>query len=283
MSDLWSWLDGLGQTFLSVLNEAVGYLPSLVGAVFVLIVGWLIGRLARVAVRRISENVNRLMERFFRKGALASVRLSATAAAALGEAAFWIVVFLAVTVAARMSGLTVIAEWLDKLVLHLPNFIIGIAIIVVGYLASLFVGEQAASAAREAKAGQSALIGTLAQSAIFITALIIGLDQVGVDVTFLVALFAVTIGAIAVGFSIAFALGAQNHIGNLIGARSTRRELRPGYVVRIGGEEGTVLEITQTHIVLDAADGRLLIPGRVADISNIAVLSSGEDRESADG
>ncbi len=283
MSDLWSWLDDLGDGLLTALGDAVSWLPALGGALLILIAGWLLGRLVRIAVKRLSENINRLMERLFRKGALASIRLSPAAITALGGASFWIIMFLALALAARVSGLTVIAEWLDQLVVYLPNFIVGIAIIVVGYFASLFVGEQAASTARIAKAGQSALIGTVAQAAVFIAALIIGLDQVGVDVTFLVALFAVTIGAIAVGFSVAFALGAQNHVGNLIGARSSRRELRPGYVVRIDRDEGTVLEVTQTHIVLDAADGRLLIPARVTDISNITVISSGEEGEGDDG
>ncbi|MEO1253237.1 MAG: hypothetical protein AAFW81_12940, partial [Pseudomonadota bacterium] len=130
------------------------------------------------------------------------------------------------------------------------------------------------SSARAAKAGQSALIGKFAQGGIFITALIIGLDQIGVDVTFLVALFAVSAGAIFVGFSIAFGLGARDYVSNLIGARTARQKIRPGTMLRVGDIEGEVLEITQTQIALDTADGRTLVPARITEESMIVIVSS---------
>jgi small-conductance mechanosensitive channel len=263
------------------LSSAVSYIPSLLAAILVVIVGWIIARIARGAARRISNSVNRLLDRFFRRGTLSHARLSPSAMVILGEIAFWAILFLAATVAARVAGFTALSGWLNQIVTRLPNLLVGAAIIVVGYVVSILVGEQVAATARAANVSQSTLIGRLAQAAIFVTTLIIGLDQIGIDVTFLIALFAVGVGAIFLGFSIAFGLGARDYVSNLIGARIARRELKIGQSVRIGDIEGEILDITSTQIALETAHGKTLVPAHLAEKQSIVIVVPGGDQETA--
>jgi Mechanosensitive ion channel, conserved TM helix len=282
MDSVSDWFSALGRAASDALADAASQLPSLMGAILILIAGWLFARVARGTARRISNGANRLLDRMFQRGALASARLSPAAMPVLGEIAFWVIVFLAATIAARVAGLTAVAEWLNQIATQLPDLLVGAAIIGAGYFVSVLVGEQVALTARAAKADQSALMGMLAQSAIFVTSLIIGLDQIGVDVTFLIVLFAVTVGAIFLGFSIAFGLGARDFVSNLVGARNARRALRAGLFVRIGDVEGEILEFTPTQIALDTARGRTLVPARFADEQSILILAAA-DRKPADG
>ena len=267
-------ITALQSTFTDTLAAILDYAPFLAGGFAVLLVGWLLARIVRGAARRAISGVNRVLERTFQRGALASTRLSPAAAGVLCEVLFWAVIFLSAAVAARVANLPAVSGWLNQIASWMPNFLIGIVIIVFGYFISAVASEQVSASARSAKVGQSALIGRFAQGGIFITALIIGLDQIGVDVTFLVALFAVSIGAIFVGFSIAFGLGSRDYVSNLIGARTARQKIKPGSTVRIGEIEGEVLEITQTQIALDTADGRTLVPARLTDESAILIVSS---------
>jgi len=256
------------------LAAIVNYAPSLVAAILVLFIGWFMARIIRGVARRLFGGANRLLDRVFRRGSLSEARLSPAATAVLGEILFWVVIFLTATVAARVAKLPALSGWLNQIASWLPNLLIGTVIIVVGYFISIVAGEQVAASARAAKASQSALMGRLAQGAIFITGLIIGLDQIGVDVTFLVALFAVAVGAIFIGFSIAFGLGARDYVSNLIGARTARQKLRPGATLRIGEIEGEILEITPTQIALDTADGCTLVPARLTEERDVVIVST---------
>lgn len=255
------------------LSDIAGYLPYLAGGLAILLAGWLIARIVRATARRMLGGVNRILDRTFRRGALSGARLSTTAISILSELLFWTVLLLSAAVAARLARLPAVSGWLDQIAAWMPGFLVGVVIIIVGYFISLVVGEQVATSARAAKAGQSALMGKLVQSGILIAAVIIGLDQIGVDVTFLVALFAVSVGAIFVGFSIAFGLGAREYVSNLIGARTARQYIKPGTMLRIGDVTGEVLEITATQIALDTAEGLTLVPARMTDESAIVIVS----------
>ena len=104
-------------------------------------------------------------------------------------------------------------------------------------------------------------------------ATIIGLDHIGVDVTFLVTVSGIAVGAILFGFSIAFGFGSREYVGNIISARSIRQSLSPGVVIRIGETEGAVLEITQTHIAIDTEKGRAMVPAHLAEASGMVIIS----------
>lgn len=261
------------ETAVTAMPTFLGYLPSFAGAFAVLIIGWIIARIVRAASVRILSGLNRVLERTFKSGLLASARLPMGASTIFGEVAFWVIIFITLTISARVAQLPTISRWLNQIVLFLPDVLFGVATIVVGYLVSRVVGEQVTDALRNAKSSQSALIGRIAQGTIFIIASIIGLDQIGVDVTFLVTVSGVAVGAILLGFSIAFGFGSREYVSNLISARTVRQNLSPGLLVRIGEIEGEVLEITQTHIAVDTENGRALVPARIADASGVVIIS----------
>jgi small-conductance mechanosensitive channel len=242
--------------------EIVDYLPTLLGACIILLVGWGVARLLRAGTNRAGDKINRLLDRVFRSGRLAQFRLSSRMLSALAEVIFWLTLFVFVSIAARAAGLTTFAIWLDRMTANLPNIVAGVLVIIVGF----FLGEIARNLASAQRTAQGLLIGKALQIAVIVIALIIGLDLIGIDVTFIVTIAAVAIGVLLGGFAIAFGLGARNYVANLIGAHELRREIEPGQMIRVGETEGEVLEITATTVVLATSDGRHRIPaGKFAD------------------
>ena len=92
---------------------------------------------------------------------------------------------------------------------------------------------------------------------------LIGVNQIGIDITVIVIVMSVGIGALLGGLSIAFSLGARTLVSNLVGIRYLNPDYRVGELIRVGEYEGTVLEITSVSIVLDGEQGRVTIPARI--------------------
>ncbi len=266
-------LESMQTTSENLLGSVLAFAPSFLLALVILVAGWIVARIARGAAKRAFSGTNHLIDRFLRRESYPGTEIPPAVTVVLSEIIFWAVIFLAAAIAARTAELPAVSGWLDQIASWLPNLLIGIAIIIISYLTGVVAGKHVSASAQSANVGQSALMGRLAQSLIFVTGLIIGLDQIGVNVTLLVALFVVSAGAIFVGFSIAFGLGARDYVSNLIGARTAREKLRPGVSVRMGGTEGEVLEITATQIALETDEGRTLIPGRMVEEENLIILS----------
>jgi small-conductance mechanosensitive channel len=120
------------------------------------------------------------------------------------------------------------------------------------------------------------LIGRVVQAGILVTAILVGAEQVGIKVTFLVIL------AAAVGFSLvgsvalALSLGAREYVANLIGAHYLRQRYSIGEYVRVAGNEGRILELTETAVVLETDEGRASIPAKVFNEQTIVMLVNGK-------
>ena len=279
MEDASIWLANVKTVSISLLGDFIAYLPSLVGAVLLLGGGWLLARVLRVGAIRISEAVNRLFDTLMPTGRLASFRLSRRASQLLGSVVFWLVIFFVVTVASDVAELDTFSNWLKGVVAYLPHLLGGGLIILVGYLISAAIRDLVSTTLSSLGVSQSDLIGAAAQWAAFLTAVIVGIEQVGVDVTFLIIIVAIVVGSLLGGMALAFGLGARPLVTSLIGAHYLRQQYPPGQFVSIGDQEGLILEYTPSSILLDTDNGRTSLPGNVYFDERITV----KDSEKSDG
>ncbi len=263
MEDASIWLTNIKTVSVALLGDFIAYLPSLAGAILLLAAGWVLAKVLRAAAVRISDGVNRVLDTLVPTGRLAGFRLSRRATQLIGNMVFWLIIFFIVTVASDVAELETFSSWLQGVVGYLPHLLGGGFIILAGYLISAAIRDLVSTTLSSIGIGQSELIGAAAQWATFLTAVIVGIDQVGVDVTFLIIIIAIVIGALLGGMALAFGLGARPLVTNLIGVHYLQQQYSLGQLVQIGSYDGQILEFAPTGIILDTEEGRSTIPGSV--------------------
>ncbi len=270
--------DNLSKAANDVLVNFVTYIPSLVGALVLLLLGWVFARLVRAGIVKGGDAANRLLDRFLTVGSWAGMRLSSRVLALVGNAAFWVIILFFITAATETARLDAFSSWLDGIVAYLPTLVAGGLIVLVGYLISTLVRDLVATTMSSAGLSQSALFGTLAQGVTFLTAVVIGIDQIGVDVSFLVTIVAIAIASVLGSLALAFGLGARTFVSNLIGAHYLQQEMQPGQMARFGAVEGEVLELTPTSVVLATEEGRMSVPAKTFN-EEITIVLTPADRD----
>jgi hypothetical protein len=277
MDNVSAWLADFRATVLEGLDAFVGYLPYLLGALTLFVVGWLVARLLRALFMRVGAGLNRLLDSVAQPLGARRLRLAQPIIALIGNVIFWVVVLIFAATAARVGRLDAFTAWLDRIVAYLPTLLAGGLIALAGYLVSTLIRDVVSATVASTGSGQADLFGFVAQSAVFLSAVVIGLDQIGIDVTLLITLLGIVVGGSLLGIVFAFGFGARTFVGNLIAAQQLRRVLEPGSVVRIGDEEGQVLEITSTSVVLVSSKGRLMVPAKVFQEQTTLIVADHED------
>ncbi|MCB1710199.1 MAG: mechanosensitive ion channel, partial [Halioglobus sp.] len=187
--------------------------------------------------------------------------------------------FVFVTAALKTAGLTGVAAWLERVVDFLPGIVTGGLIILVGYILAGLVRDVTLAAAHSAEFTEAVVISRLAQAITLITALVIGLDQIGIDVSFLTTMLGISSAALLFGFALAFGLGARTLVSNLVAAHHLRDVLEPGQDIRMGDWEGTVLEVSSTAVILDTEAGRVSVPAKLYQEQAVVLLLADAGRE----
>ncbi len=242
------------------LGDAVSeYLPNLFGGLLLLLVGWLLAWLLRAAVVRLATRLGRWLPRLLPSGARRFShpgRLSAL----LGALTFWIVLLAFIGAAAQVWGLTLFADWFDRILAHLPAAAFAALILIVGFLLGQFVRD----AVRNATASLSyrATLAAGSQIAIWAVTTVIALDLLGLDTTVLVVLAGIVVGAVAGGAALAFGFGARSHVTDLLSVRDMRERYRKGDAIRIGPIEGRIISLGGRVVILETEDGQVSVPGK---------------------
>jgi len=262
MNRLQAWGAQLIGVFRDTLESIVTYLPIVLTAVAVLVIGWLIARVIRSLVRRALESMDWLFARLAPRSAGRSEALARATSRAISTVVFWIVLLVFAASALRILGGSLFERWTENLLAYLPSAIGGIIIIVVGFTGGTLVRHVLEQASVGLGVGQSSLLGRLAQAVIVISCVVIGIDQLGVNVAFLIQLTTVTAAAVFGGIALVFALGTRQHLANLIGAHYARKHYAPGDFVKIGAYQGRIVEIVDGCVFLETDAGDVSVPAQ---------------------
>jgi hypothetical protein len=262
MERLQAWGAQLIAVFRDTLASLVTYLPVVLTAAAVLLIGWLLAHLIRTLVRRALESMDRLFARLAPRSAARSETLARATSRAISTVVFWIVLLIFAASALRILGGSVFERWTENLLAYLPSAIGGVIIIVVGFTGGTLARHILEQASVGLGVGQSSLLGRLAQAVIVISCVVIGIDQLGVNVNFLIQLTTVTAAAVFGGIALVFALGTREHLANLIGAHYARKHYAPCDFVKIGAFEGRIVEITDGCVFIETEVGDVSVPGQ---------------------
>ena len=249
------WGAALNRLFMVFLEAVTTYLPQLLGGLLVTLAGLLLAWLLRSLVYRLSERVHKWLPLPLRRGGVPG-----HLPALLSSLVFWAVLLLFVTGAIHIWGLTIVAEWLARIAAHLPSIAAAGLVIILGVLLGHFVRDVTMSAT--AGLEYRSLLARAAQAVVWAVAAVVALDLVGLDVTFIVVLAGIALGAVAGGIALAFGLGARAFVHDSLAVRDIRARYRAGDEIRVGELEGRIIEMSARSVTLETADGKVAVPGR---------------------
>ena len=197
-------------------DEVVRFAPRIVGALAVLLVGWIVGRVIYGAVVRGANAVD--LDHMVGRTPLGRVFGSeeGAVAGALGTLGAWFVYALAILTAANVLAVTVLSNWLATAVSYLPAFVAGALIIVVGFVLADFLADVIARTESLTNARYTDAFADGVRVFLYFVAIVIGLDTIGVDVQILytfaqAAAWGVAAG-IALAVGIAFGWGGKDYV-----------------------------------------------------------------------
>lgn len=275
MDRLQGWGAQLIAVFRDTLESFVTYLPVVLTALAVLLIGWLVARLIRDLVRRALESMDWLFARFVVRSGGRSEALARATSRAVSTVVFWIVLLVFAASALRILGGSLFQSWTETLLGYLPSAIGGVIIIVIALTGGTLARHILEQASVGLGIGQSSVLGRLAQAVIVISGVVIGIDQFGVNVAFLIQLTTVTAAAVFGGIALVFALGTRQHLANLIGAHYARKHYSPGDYVKVGAFEGRIVEIADGCVFIETDNGDVAIPAhRFSDEPSVKLRRS---------
>lgn len=255
-----AWLE-VAKPLTDRIAIATGLARSTIIAVLILVIGLIaaaiLGRLARRLVARSARWLGSLQP-----GAM-SVPHFDRVEKAVGGAVYWLVVVCSVMAATETLGLPVVTAWLSGVATFLPRVAVAIVIVALGTVAARVTRHVVTSTASGANVSSAERLGRVTELALLLGTALVAIEQLGIEISFLKATLLILFGGVLLGASLAFGFGGRDLVANILSAHYVHRLYQVGQVVRIDGVEGRIVQIAETSVILECAEGDVSIPARV--------------------
>ncbi|CAN5148504.1 mechanosensitive ion channel [soil metagenome] len=214
-----TWGQVLTLSFQNLWLGIISFVPNLIIALVILVLGWLIGALFGRAIwqafrsLRVDEALRRAgFESFLRRGGL-----NLDSGAFIGGLVKWFVILVFLVAALNVLGLGQVNIFLQQVVLaYLPRVIVAALILLVGGVIGDVVDRVVVTAARTAEIRSANFAGTVAKWMIWIFTILVALSQLGIAAAFSQTLFTGVVIAISLALGLSFGLGGQDAAARMI-------------------------------------------------------------------
>jgi Conserved TM helix len=208
--------DTLVASFNQVINDLVTALPAIIGALIILLVGYIIAKVVSGVVRRLLERAGADRAMAERGQQVYGPRAASFRPSAIGATVvFWIIMIVFLIAAANFLGWPQVSNLLNDFIGWLPNLIVAVIILIAAPIVGRIVRGAVETGSAQMGMTSGSTLGRVAEIGIIAFAVLIAINQVGIASDLVNILFIGLVAALALAFGLAFGLGGRDVAGQV--------------------------------------------------------------------
>ena len=206
--ELTTVVTGAWNTFAT---KIMAFLPELIGAIIIFVVGLIIARLLKKGAEKILKLVrfDSAGEKTGVKDFLEKGNITKTPSEIVGSLIYWFIMILVIIASFDALGLPIVSDLLNTVFIYIPNVVAAVIILTLGLLFGNLISAVVQTTASNAGLTTAEGLGKAALYAIIIFSGAIALIQLGIGEEIVASAFKITFGCTALALALAFGLGGK--------------------------------------------------------------------------
>lgn len=266
-----SSLSAMGQTLMSVI-------PKVLGAIFLLGLGWIIAKAISKLVARIlrGAKIDRWTKKLNGSETMREHGIVINTSKVVSTFIYWLVMLAFFITASDTLGWQAVSQEVAELMRYLPKLLSAVVIFVIGMYIANFIKQAVLATFISLGLSGAKMISSMAFYVIIVVLTITALNQAGIRTEIMTQNITLILGSVLLSFALAFGLGSRELLQNILSGFYSRRSFHIGERVRIDGVEGVISAMDSVNVSLKTPDGKVVIPASTFLASKVEVIASME-------
>lgn len=250
------------QSLITLWESVIFALPIILGALFLLLLGWIIAKIASFIVRRTLKTIgfDKLTKKAHLEGVLNRANLNVTPSEIVGKFIYWVIILLFFVTASETLGWSVVSKSISDLLIYMPQLFSAIVVFVIGFYIAGFIQRALISVLETLSVASARIISSFAFYLILVIVSLTALNQAGIDTGVLTSNVTIIIGGMVLAFSISFGIGSRDILKNILSSFYSKTNFQIGQEIKVGDIEGIIVKIDITSCVLKTSSGTIVLP-----------------------
>ena len=208
-----NWFDILAGSLRDLWTQVAGFLPELIGAIVVLIVGMIVAAGLDRLVERIIYylKLDILMRQVGLEAFLQRGNIKLNTGHFLGKLVYWFFIIVFFLAASDILGFTALSSFLKDVLNYIPSVIVAALILLVSFVVANFLKGLIRASVMGARLHAAKTLGQIAWWGVIVFGFLTALVQLGVAVQIINTLITGLVAMLALAGGLAFGLGGKDH------------------------------------------------------------------------
>lgn len=209
----------LGDSIIATWQGVINFIPSLIGAVIIFAIGWLVAVLIEKIIESLFKSIK--VDSLLRSAGFEEVMKRTghplNSGKFVGSLVKWFVIVVFLVASFDILHLTQVNQFLQGVVLgYLPQVIIAVLVLMVAVVIADAMQKIVAASARAAHVKSAHLLGVVTKWAIWIFAILTALITLNVAAYLIQMIVTAVFAGAALGIGLAFGLGGKDQAARII-------------------------------------------------------------------
>lgn len=221
------WFDVVVQGVLDSFESFWNYLPSIIAAIVIFSIGWILAKITKRIVIKFLElsQIEPFAEKVGLSTALKRVGTTISPAELLGEIVRWAVVLVFLNPTVEVLGLSQVNVLINGTLAYIPKVIVAVLILMLGAIFADLTSQFVHGAAAALGTGAANALEVVTKYSILTFVILAALSELGIAETLIATLFTGFVAMIAIAGGLAFGLGGKDLAADILeGLRDKLKE-----------------------------------------------------------
>jgi hypothetical protein len=262
MEKISEWNKSIMNSLSAITEEIAKVIPNLLGAIAIIIIGWLATTLIVGIVKKALKlaKADKLDDKINEIELLEGKNLNFNVIKIITKFVKWLLYILMLVIVTDILNLTMVSEEIKNFLGYLPKLFSALIIFTIGLLLANFIKKTVKSFFESMDLSGSKLISQIIFFLILIFISVTALNQAGVNTEIITGNITLILAGFLLAFSLAFGFGAQKVVGDLLKTFYARKTYEIGQQIEFNDVKGEVESINNITVTLKTDNGKLVVP-----------------------
>jgi small-conductance mechanosensitive channel len=245
-----------------VLTRFLGAIPNVIGAIVVILVGWMLAKVISKALQKVFESikVDRFGEKINETEFATKANFKIVLSSFLSKLVYYLLMLVFIMAATDVLGMPIVSQMVSDLITYLPRLLSALVLFVLGIYLAEFVKNIVLTTTNALGISSGKIIANFVFYLIFLTLTISALAQASIETSLITSNLTVILGGVILAFSIGYGFASKDTMANFLASFYSKNKVKVGDYIQVDGSKGRVIAIDSTSITLQGEGKIIVIP-----------------------
>ncbi|NNF01442.1 MAG: mechanosensitive ion channel [Bacteroidia bacterium] len=248
----------------TLLNDLMGALPKIIGALVVLLVGWIIAKILSGIVSKLLKAVkfDDVLKKAKIDEMLDKLNMDIDPIKILSKTVYYFLILVFIIAATDIIGWTMVSQEIGKLIAIIPKIVVALVIFGIGYSIANIIKDILTAVTSSLGASSGKVLTSVVYYFFMFIITVTALKQAGIDTSLITDNFILIIGTILIASGLAYGLAARDVMGNMLSSFMSKSKYEVGQYIILNDVSGEITEMDKMSITIDTGTELVVIPSK---------------------